>query len=125
MLIVTRFQLCVYSTVDRIKIVWYNLLFFLLLFQFWFFLEVYFVIDKLSKELEQTDPYYVNRLMTKGVITHINCNPCGELKIVLLLCSEVLLRVSSDVSLQYFTTSTFQGSFSSPRSKFTRHSLRN
>ena len=86
---------------------------------------MYFVIDKLSKELEQTDPYYVNRLMTKGVITDINCKPFGELKIVLLLCSEVLLRVSSDISLRYFTTSTFRRSFSSPRSKFTRHSLRN
>ena len=31
------------------------------------------MIDKLSKELEQTDPYYVNRLMTKGVLTDINC----------------------------------------------------
>ena len=83
------------------------------------------MIDKLSKELEQTDPYYVNRLMTKGVITYINCKPFGELKTVLLLCSEVLLRVSSDSSLRYFTTSTFRRSFSSPRSKFTRHSLRN
>ena len=82
------------------------------------------MIDKLSKELEQTDPYYVNRLMTKGVITDINCKPFGELKIVLLLCSEVL-RVSSDISRRYFTTSTFRRSFSSPRSKFTRHSLRN
>ena len=45
------------------------------------------MIDKLSKELEQTDPYYVNRLMTKGVITDINCKPFGELKIVLILCS--------------------------------------
>ena len=84
-----------------------------------------FVIDKLSKELEQTDPYYVNRLMTKGVITDTNCKHFGELKIVLLLCSEFLLRVSSDISRRYFTTSTFQRSLSSPRSKFTRHSLRN
>ena len=49
------------------------------------------MVDKLSKELEQTDPYYVNRLMTKGVITDKNCKPFGELKIFLLLCSEVLL----------------------------------
>ena len=83
------------------------------------------MIDKMSKELEQTDPYYVNRLMTKGVITDINCKPFGELKIVLLLCSEVLLRMSSDISLRYFTTSTFQRSFSSSRKKFTRHSLTN
>ena len=83
------------------------------------FLEVYFVIDKLSKELEQTDPYYVNGLMTKGVITDINCKPFGELKIVLLLCSEVLLRVSSDISIRYFTTSIFRRYFNSPRSKFT------
>ena len=83
------------------------------------------MIVKLSKELEQTDPYYVNRLMTKRVITDINCKPFGELKIVLLLCSEDLLRVSSDISRRYFTTSTFQRSFSLPRSKITRHSLRN
>ena len=83
------------------------------------------MIDKLSKELEQTDPYYVNRLMTKGLITDINCKPFGELKMVLLLCSEVLLRVSSDISLRYFTTSFFRRSFSSPPSKFSRHSLRN
>ena len=83
------------------------------------------MIDKLSKELEQIDPYYVNRLMTKGLITDINCKPFGELKMVLLLCSEVLLRVSSDISLRYFTTSFFRRSFSSPRSKFSRHSLRN
>ena len=83
------------------------------------------MIDKLSKELEQTDPFYVNHLMTKGVITDINCKPFGELKIVFLLCSEVLLRVSSDISLRYFTTSTFRRSFSSPRSKLTRHSLSN
>ena len=78
------------------------------------------MIDKLSKELEQTDPYYVNRLMTKGVITDINCNSFVELKIALLLCSEVLLRASSDISRRYFTTSTFRRSFSSPCSKFTR-----
>ena len=88
-------------------------------------LEVYFVIDKFSKELEQFDSYYINRLMTKGVITDNNCKRFGELKIVLLLSSEVFLRVRSDVSLRYFTTSTFQGSFSSPQSKFTRQSLRN
>ena len=83
------------------------------------------MIDKLIKELEPTDPYYVNRSMTKGVITNFICKPFGELKILLLLCSEVLLRVSSDNSLRYFTTSTFRRSFSSPRSKFTRYSLRN
>ena len=83
------------------------------------------MIDKLSKELEQTDPYYVNRLMTKGMITNINCKPFGELKILLILCSEVPLHVSSDISLRFFTTSTFRRSFSSPRSNFTRHSLRN
>ena len=79
------------------------------------------MIDKLSKELEQTNPYYVNRLMTKGMITAINCKPFVEIKLVLLLCSEVVLRVSSDISLRYFTTSTFRRSFSSTRSKFTRH----
>ena len=57
------------------------------------------MIDKLSENLEQTDPYYVNRLMTKGVITDINCKPFGELKIILLLCSEIFLRVSCNNSL--------------------------
>ena len=42
------------------------------------------MIDKLSKELGQTDSYYVNRLMTKEVIKDFNCEPFGELKIVLL-----------------------------------------
>ena len=83
------------------------------------------MIDKLSKELEQTDPYYVNRLMTKGMITYINYKLFGKLKIVFLFCSEVLHRKSSDITLRYFTTSTFRRSFSSPRSKFTSHSLRN
>ena len=94
MLIVTRFQLCIYSTVNRIKKFLVQSPLFLAFVPILFFLEVCFVIDKLSKELEQIDPYYVNRLMTKGVITDINCKPFGELKIVLLLCSEVLLRVS-------------------------------
>ena len=67
------------------------------------------MIDKLSKELEQTDPYYVNRLMTKGVISDI---------------SSAFVQCSSDISLRYFTTSTFRRSCSSPCSKFTRHSLR-
>ena len=83
------------------------------------------MIDKLSKELEQKDPYIVNRSMTKGVVTDINCKLFGEFKIVLVLCSEVLLSVSSDIFLRYFTTSTFRRHLSSPRSKFTRHSLRN
>ena len=79
----------------------------------------------MSENLEQVDPYYINHLMTKGVITDNNCKPFGELKIVLLLCSEVLLRVSSDISLQYFSMLTFQRFLSSPRSKFISHSLRN
>ena len=67
------------------------------------------MIDKLSKELEQTDPYYVNRLMTKGVIRDI---------------SSAFVQCSSDISLRYFTTSNFRRSCSSLHSKFTRHSLR-
>ena len=50
------------------------------------------MIDKLSKEIEQTDLYYVNQSMTKGVIREISCKLLGELKIV-LLCSEVLHHV--------------------------------
>ena len=69
------------------------------------------MIDNLSKDLEQTDSYYVNHFMTKGVIKDISCKHLGELKIVLLLCSEVLLRVSSDISLRSFTTSTCWRSF--------------
>ena len=60
------------------------------------FLEVYFVIDKLSTELKQTVPYYINRLMTKGVMIDINCNPLVELKLFLLLCRGVLFCVSSE-----------------------------
>ena len=60
------------------------------------FLEVYFVLDKLSTELKQTVPFYVNRLMTKGVMTDINCNPLVELKMILLLCRGVFC-VSSEI----------------------------
>ena len=100
MLIVTRVQPRIYSIVNRIKVFWYILS------------DVFFVTESLSKELEQTDPYYVNRFGTKGVISEISCKPLGELKAVLLLSSEVLLRVISDISLRYFTTPTFRRSFS-------------
>ena len=53
-------------------------------------LEVYFVLDKLSKELEQTDPCYVNCLMTKKVIRDISCKPLGERKIILLYAVKFL-----------------------------------
>ena len=43
------------------------------------------MIDKLGKDLVQTDPYYVNRLMIKRVIRYISCKPLGELQIVILL----------------------------------------
>ena len=89
------------------------------------FLEVHFVIDKLSMELKQTVPYYVNRLMTKGVMIDINCNPLVELKIILLLCRGVLFCVSSEIYFRYLTTSSFRRSRSSPLNRFTKHSLRN
>ena len=92
---------------------------------FSFFFELYFVIFKLSKELEQTDPYYINFLMTKGRIRDISCKPLRELKIVLLSSREVLLRVNSNIFLRCFTTSFFRKFVSSPRCKFTRHSLKN
>ena len=60
------------------------------------------MIDKLSEEIEQTDPYYFSLLMTQGVITDINCKPFGEPKTVLFLCIEVFLRVSSDFSFSFF-----------------------
>ena len=41
------------------------------------------MVHKMSKELEQTDPYYVNLIMTKGVIPDIECKLFGELRIVL------------------------------------------
>ena len=57
---------------------------------FCFFLEMYFVIVKLSTELKQTVLYYVNRLMLKGAMIDINCNPLVEPKIIHLLCTGVL-----------------------------------
>ena len=66
MLIQSRIRSRIYSTVTRIKISWYNLPFFMFLFHFWFFLEAYFAIDKLSRELEQADQYYANRSMTRS-----------------------------------------------------------
>ena len=71
-------------------------------------LYVYFVIDKLSTELKQTVQYYVNRLMTKGVMIDISCNPLVELKIIFLLCRGVIFCVSSEISFRYFTTSSFR-----------------
>ena len=82
------------------------------------------MIDKLSTELNQTVPYYVNRLMTKGVMIDINCNPLVELKIILLFCRGVLFFVSSEIFFRYFTTSFFRRSRSSPLNRFTKHSLR-
>ena len=83
------------------------------------------MIDKLSTELKQTVPYYVNRLMTKGVMIDINCNPLVEVKLILLLCRRVLFWVSSEMSSRYFTTSSFQRSGSSTLNRFTKFSLRN
>ena len=84
------------------------------------------MIDKLSTELKQIVPYYDNRLMTKGVMIDINCNPLDELKIIHLLCRGVLFScVKSEISFRYFTTSSFRRSRSSPLNRFTEHSLRN
>ena len=49
------------------------------------------MIDKLSNELEQTDQYYVNQLMTERAISDMICKPLGEPKLIMLLCSEVLI----------------------------------
>ena len=125
MLIVARFQPRIYSTVNRIKIFWVQSPLLLAFVPSFVFLEVYFVIDKLSTELKQTVPYYVNRSMTKGVMIDINCNPLVELKRILLLCRGVLFCVSSEISFRYFTTSFFRRSRSSPLNRFTKHSLRN
>ena len=64
-------------------------------------MEKFFGVDKLSKKLEQIDPYYVNRLMTKGVIVDNNCKHFGELKKCFLLCHEVLLYASSGITLRF------------------------
>ena len=63
------------------------------------------MIDKLSLDLDKTDSYYVNRFTTKEVIRDISCKPLGELKDV-FFCSEVLLSVSSDKYLRFFTRYT-------------------
>ena len=60
------------------------------------------MIDKLSTELKQTVPDYVYRLMTKGVMIDINCNPLVERKINLLLCRGVLFCVSSEIFFSIF-----------------------
>ena len=83
------------------------------------------MVDKLRNKLEQTDLYSVNRLMKKRVISDVIYKPFGELKVVILLCSEDLLRVSSDIALRYFNMSTFRRSCSSPRSLFIRYLLWN
>ena len=48
------------------------------------------MFDKLSKKLQQIDPYFVNDLMTKGVIRFfLTLSLLAGLKIVLLLCCDV------------------------------------
>ena len=58
---------------------------------------MYFKFDKVSMELKQTVPYYVNQLMTKRVMIDINCNHLVELKIIIILCRGVLICVSSEI----------------------------
>ena len=99
--------------------------FFLAFVPVFVFLEVYFMIDKLSTEWKQTVPYYVNHLMTKVVLMDINCNPFVELESILLLCRGVLFCISSEISFRYFSTSSFRRSRSSPLNRFTKYSLRN
>ena len=67
--------------------------------------------------------------MTKEVIRDIISKPLGELKIVLFLCMENRLRVSSDFSLQYFSIPSlffadYLDYYYLPHSRFTKHSLR-
>ena len=100
MLIVARFQPRIYSTVNRIQIFLIQSPLFLAFVPIFVLLEVYFVIDKLSTELKQTVPYYVNRLMAKRVMIDINCNPLVELKMILLLCRGILFCVSSEFSFR-------------------------
>ena len=123
-LLCARFQHRIYSTVNRFKNFWYNLLFFLLLFQFLFSWKCTLWL-KLSTEWKQTVPYYVNHLMTKVVIIEINCNPLVELESILLLCRGVLFCISSEISFRYFSTSSFRRSRCSPLNRFTKYSLRN
>ena len=120
MLIVARFQYRIYSTVNRFKIFWYNLLFLLLLFQFLFSWKCTLWLINWVRNENQTVPYYVNHLMTKVVIIDINCNPLVELESILLVCRGVLFCISSEISFRYFSRSR-----SSPLNRFTKHSLRN
>ena len=83
------------------------------------------MIDKLSTQLKLIAPYYVNPLMTKGVMIDINYNALVELKISLLLCRGVLFCISSENFFQFFTTSFFRKSQSSPLNRFIKYSLRN
>ena len=83
------------------------------------------MVDKLSTEIKQIVPYYFNCLMAKGVMIDINFNLLVEFKIILLLCRGFFFCVSSEISFQYFTTSSFRSSRSSPSNRFTKHWLRN
>ena len=58
---------------------------------------MYFVIDKLSTDMIQTVSYYINRLMTKGVIIVINSNSLVEFEMILLLCGGVIFCVISEI----------------------------
>ena len=66
------------------------------------------MIDRLSTELKQNSPYFVNRLIIKEVRIGIKCNPVVELKIILILCRRDLFCVNSEISFRYFTTFYFR-----------------
>ena len=78
-----------------------------------------------STELKQTVPYYVNLLLTKVLMIDINSNLLVEFKTIPLLCIGVLFCVSSEMSFQFFTTSSLRRSRSSRLNRSTEHSLRN
>ena len=61
------------------------------------------MIDKLSTDLKQTVPYYVNCLMTNVVIKDINCKHLVELEIILLLCKGNHFCVNSEIFFRNFT----------------------
>ena len=51
------------------------------------------MINKLSAELRQTATYYVNRILTNGLIIDINRNSLVELTISMLLSSFFVLTL--------------------------------
>ena len=106
-LIVTRSQPRIFSTVIWIKVFWYSL--FLLSFQFLFSWKFTLLLIKCVRNKNNFFAYYFNRLMTNRAKTDINCNILVELKLGLTLCRGFLFCVKSELFFDIQLRIVFKG----------------